>query len=146
MDQCQKSGCVVDMCFQHCKFSADGKPIDGPWYMQEPLYLRWKQWDCQSDCRYHCMLMREEEREKLGGKPVKYHGKWPFIRVYGIQVFLHFSIVVLYNRLNSTKFKFLLKMLCFLRSLLLLLCLPSTFPCNSMVGYRSSSFCTTSYL
>lgn len=87
MVQCEKSGCVGEKCFQHCKFSSDGKPIDGPWYMQEPLYLRWKQWDCRSDCRYHCMLAREEERDKLGDKPVKYHGKWPFQRVYGIQVF-----------------------------------------------------------
>lgn len=87
VEQCEKSGCVGSKCFQHCKFSSDGKPIDGPWYMQEPLYLRWKQWDCRSDCRYHCMLAREEEREKLGDKPVKYHGKWPFQRVYGIQVF-----------------------------------------------------------
>lgn len=54
--------------------------------MQEPLYLRWKQWDCQSDCRYHCMVKREGEREALGYDPVKYHGKWPFKRIYGIQV------------------------------------------------------------
>ena len=87
VEQCQKSGCVGEKCFQHCKFSSDGKPIDGPWYIEEPLYLRWKQWDCQTDCRYHCMLAREAEREKLGEKPVKYHGKWPFHRVYGIQVF-----------------------------------------------------------
>lgn len=92
MVQCEKSGCVGEKCFQHCKFSSDGKPIDGPWYMQEPLYLRWKQWDCRSDCRYHCMLAREEEREKLGDKPVKYHGKWPFQRVYGIQVFLSYLL------------------------------------------------------
>ncbi|XP_057951243.1 uncharacterized protein LOC131146010 [Malania oleifera] len=85
VEQCEKSGCVGDKCFQHCKFSSDGKPIDGPWYMQEPLYLRWKQWDCRSDCRYHCMLDREQDRGKLGHKPVKYHGKWPFQRVYGIQ-------------------------------------------------------------
>jgi hypothetical protein len=31
------------------------------------------------------MLVREEERQKLGDKPVKYHGRWPFQRVYGIQ-------------------------------------------------------------
>lgn len=86
VEQCEKTGCVGDRCFQHCKFSSDGKPIDGPWYMHEPLYLRWKQWDCRTDCRYHCMLAREEERTKLGEKPVKYHGKWPFRRVYGIQV------------------------------------------------------------
>lgn len=85
VEQCEKSGCVGSKCFQHCKFSSDGKPIDGPWYMQEPMYLRWKQWDCRSDCRYQCMLAREGEREKLGDKPVKYHGKWPFKRVYGIQ-------------------------------------------------------------
>ncbi|KAL5746226.1 hypothetical protein ACOSP7_027372 [Xanthoceras sorbifolium] len=85
MEQCERTGCVGDKCFQHCKFSSDGKPVDGPWYMQEPLYLRWKQWDCRSDCRYHCMLAREEEREKGGDKPVKYHGRWPFRRVYGIQ-------------------------------------------------------------
>lgn len=88
VQQCEKSGCVGDKCFQHCNFSSGGNPIDGPWYLQEPLYLKWKQWDCRSDCRYHCMLAREEERQKLGLKPVKYHGKWPFQRVYGIQVFI----------------------------------------------------------
>lgn len=83
--QCEKSGCVGQRCFSHCNFSSDGVSIDGPWYKQEPLYLQWKQWDCQSDCRYYCMLDREKEREALGHGPVKYHGKWPFKRVYGIQ-------------------------------------------------------------
>lgn len=86
LEECEKSGCVGERCFQHCKFSSDGKPIDGPWYLQEPLYQKWKQWDCATDCRYHCMIAREEQREKLGDKPVKYHGKWPFRRVFGIQV------------------------------------------------------------
>ncbi|TYH41670.1 hypothetical protein ES332_D11G009400v1 [Gossypium tomentosum] len=85
LEDCEKSGCVGEMCFQHCKFSSDGKPIDGPWYLQEPLYQKWKQWDCRSDCRYHCMIAREQQRWKLGGKPIKYHGKWPFQRVYAIQ-------------------------------------------------------------
>ncbi|XP_044468230.1 post-GPI attachment to proteins factor 3-like [Mangifera indica] len=85
VEECEKTGCVGAKCFQHCNFSSDGKPMGGPWYLQEPLYIRWKQWDCSSDCRYQCMLVREEEREKVGDKPVKYHGKWPFRRVYGIQ-------------------------------------------------------------
>uniref|UniRef100_A0A2P2KIQ0 Post-GPI attachment to proteins factor 3 n=4 Tax=Rhizophora mucronata TaxID=61149 RepID=A0A2P2KIQ0_RHIMU len=85
VEQCEKSGCVGEKCFQHCKFTSDGKPIDGPWYLQEPLYVQWKQWDCHGDCQYHCMLAREEERKKIGDIPVKYHGKWPFQRVYGIQ-------------------------------------------------------------
>ncbi|RZC74336.1 hypothetical protein C5167_049810 [Papaver somniferum] len=88
VEQCKNTGCVGENCFQHCRFSSDGVSADGKWYMQEPLYLRWKQWDCQSDCRYHCMLDREQERENLGKAPVKYHGKWPFKRVFGIQAFL----------------------------------------------------------
>ncbi|KAK6936393.1 Per1-like [Dillenia turbinata] len=85
VQQCEKTGCVGDKCFHHCKLLSDGNPTDDPWYLQEPLYLQWKKWDCRSDCRYHCMVAREEERKKVGDTPVKYHGKWPFCRVYGIQ-------------------------------------------------------------
>ncbi|GAB4834771.1 hypothetical protein Ancab_033039 [Ancistrocladus abbreviatus] len=67
------------------------KPLNSPWYFQEPLFLKWKEWGCRSDCRYHCMLAREQEKQKLGNKPVKYHGKWPFQRVLEIQVILIFS-------------------------------------------------------
>ncbi|KAF6160769.1 hypothetical protein GIB67_035970, partial [Kingdonia uniflora] len=85
LEHCEKTGCIGEKCFQHCKFSSDGVSVDGPWYMQEPLYLRWKQWDCQSDCRYHCMIDTEKERKMAGHGPVKYHGKWPFKRAFGIQ-------------------------------------------------------------
>ena len=86
LQQCEETGCVAQRCFPHCNFSSGGVSIDGPWFLQEPLYLQWKQWDCQSDCRYYCMVDRENEREAAGYGPVKYHGKWPFKRVYGIQV------------------------------------------------------------
>lgn len=90
VEECKSTGCVKDKCFQHCEFSSDGdstdsESVDGPWYMHIPLYLQWKQWDCLSDCRYHCMLNSEEEREVLGTGPVKYNGKWPFKRVFGLQ-------------------------------------------------------------
>ncbi|XP_059666668.1 uncharacterized protein LOC132312344 [Cornus florida] len=85
VEQCEKTGCVGERCFPHCNFSLDGASPNGPWYMQEPLYLQWKQWDCQSDCRYYCMVNREKEKAAVGHGPVKYHGKWPFKRVYGIQ-------------------------------------------------------------
>lgn len=86
LQQCEETGCVAQRCFPHCNFSSGGVSVDGPWFLQEPLYLQWKQWDCQSDCRYYCMVDREKEREAAGYGPVKYHGKWPFKRVYGIQV------------------------------------------------------------
>lgn len=82
--QCKQTGCVKKVCLPQCNSSASNDP-----QKPEPLYLRWKQWDCQSDCRYHCMLNREKLRAEYDLPPVKYHGKWPFTRVYGIQVCLY---------------------------------------------------------
>lgn len=79
--QCEETGSIGDISMRHCQFSDSDVPVNSSWYMQEPIYLQWKQLNCRSDCRYHCMMQRENEREKLGLKPVKYHGKWPFKRV-----------------------------------------------------------------
>ncbi|GAB4836677.1 hypothetical protein Ancab_001590 [Ancistrocladus abbreviatus] len=85
VDQCRNNGCVGERCFPQCKFSSDSVYADGPRHNQASLYLWWRQLDCQSDCRYYCMVDREIEKEALGYGPVKYHGKWPFKRVFGFQ-------------------------------------------------------------
>lgn len=85
VNQCISSGCIGEKCFPQCNSSSDGGSVHNPWYMQEPLYLKWKQSDCLNDCRYYCMIDRERERQSLGLEPVKYHGKWPFTRVLGLQ-------------------------------------------------------------
>lgn len=87
VEQCEESGCIGKRCFPNCKISADEVPVVGPpWGMVEPLYARWKKGHCKSNCQYYCMLNREKERELLNKDPEKYHGKWPFKRIYGIQV------------------------------------------------------------
>ncbi|XP_008795943.1 post-GPI attachment to proteins factor 3-like [Phoenix dactylifera] len=85
VEQCEKTGIIEDSSIQHCQFPYNDIPVDSPWYMQEPLYLQWKQLNCESDCQYNCMMQRENERGKLGLNPVKYHGKWPFRRVFVFQ-------------------------------------------------------------
>lgn len=87
--QCKQTGCVKEVCLPQCNLSASNNPLGGQLHKPEPVYLRWKQWDCQSECRYHCMLNREKLRAEYDLPPVKYHGKWPFTRVYGIQVCLY---------------------------------------------------------
>ncbi|KAJ8753435.1 hypothetical protein K2173_019834 [Erythroxylum novogranatense] len=82
--ECQRTGCVGELCFSHCNWS-EGISSGGSWYMQEPLYIRWKLLGCIGECRYHCMVDREKARQEHGHGPVKYHGKWPFKRVLGIQ-------------------------------------------------------------
>ena len=86
VNQCIKNGCVGDKCFPYCNISSNSNSISSPWYMQEPLHFKWKQLNCLGDCRYYCMIDREKERQSLGHEPVKYHGKWPFKRVFGLQV------------------------------------------------------------
>ncbi|KAL0920915.1 hypothetical protein M5K25_007934 [Dendrobium thyrsiflorum] len=85
VEQCEKTGNVGDISIPHCLFSSSDEAVNNTWYMQEPLYLQWKQLNCKSDCCYHCMIQRESEREALGLSPVKYHGKWPFKRIFVFQ-------------------------------------------------------------
>ncbi|KAG0494998.1 hypothetical protein HPP92_005992 [Vanilla planifolia] len=85
VERCEKTGTIGDVFIPHCKFLSSDAAFNNTWYMQEPLYLQWKQLNCRSDCSYHCMMQREKEREALGLLPVKYHGKWPFKRIYVFQ-------------------------------------------------------------
>lgn len=93
VEKCESTGVIGKSSIQHCQFPENDTSVENPWYMQEPLYLQWKQLNCRSDCRYHCMMQREEERQSLGLSPVKYHGKWPFERVFVFQV-CHFVCLV----------------------------------------------------
>jgi len=42
-------------------------------------------WSCADDCKYTTMQNLEKEREGEGKYPWQYNGKWPFIRIAGIQ-------------------------------------------------------------
>ncbi|VAI10929.1 unnamed protein product [Triticum turgidum subsp. durum] len=79
-EECQRTGTLKEDSVKHCVVPTDDQPADKAWYAHEPLYLQWKEWNCNSECRYHCMMEREQEREELGLGPVKYHGKWPLKR------------------------------------------------------------------
>ncbi|KAJ0964122.1 hypothetical protein J5N97_029244 [Dioscorea zingiberensis] len=85
VEQCEEIGSVNDISVMHCQFSPDAAHLNSSWYMQEPLYLQWKQLNCRSECRYHCMMGREKERKATGLTPVKYHGKWPLKRAFVFQ-------------------------------------------------------------
>jgi hypothetical protein len=94
---CEQTGCVNGHCFNSCRFPVNvdlegnilpkcnlASPHEK--FLKEPLYLRWKKWDCISECRYECMILEEVTREASSEPPVKYHGKWPFVRMFSLQV------------------------------------------------------------
>ncbi|GIL59133.1 hypothetical protein Vafri_14048 [Volvox africanus] len=55
-----------------------------------PLPLRVFRWSCEDDCKYHCMWAVEAWKSSANGNEgrfmtEKYYGKWPFLRVLGMQ-------------------------------------------------------------
>ncbi|KAL6865250.1 hypothetical protein ACP4OV_016401 [Aristida adscensionis] len=79
--ECQTTGIIGENIVTHCQSQENETSGGGFWDPQDPIYIQWKQLNCMTDCRYFCMLQREGERQSLGLGPVKYHGKWPFLRI-----------------------------------------------------------------
>ncbi|KAI9890926.1 MAG: hypothetical protein M1814_003425 [Vezdaea aestivalis] len=55
-----------------------------------PIHLRLLLWTCSSECDYTCQRITTTQRLKTpppNGSPpvVQYHGKWPFLRLLGMQ-------------------------------------------------------------
>lgn len=85
MQSCLETGCTKtpgnsNTCDTVCEHREHPSSYHTPWT------LRLMQWDCASDCAYHCMWALETPKAAAGKGPVyKYYGKWPFTRVLGAQ-------------------------------------------------------------
>ncbi|CAH0747917.1 unnamed protein product [Diatraea saccharalis] len=42
-------------------------------------------WNCRDECRYNCMWRTVQTFQERGYVIPKFHGKWPFVRIYGVQ-------------------------------------------------------------
>lgn len=42
-------------------------------------------WDCTSECQYNCMWITEANNLQKKLPTVQYYGKWPFLRLFGMQ-------------------------------------------------------------
>lgn len=49
------------------------------------LDLLWLGWKCYPNCDYQCQRIVTLDRRENGLEEFQFHGKWPFIRVWGIQ-------------------------------------------------------------
>lgn len=65
--------------------------------------LRAMLWDCESNCDYQCQRIITSERKANGEEVYQFHGKWPFLRVFGIQELASavFSIANFFPHLNG---------------------------------------------
>ncbi|PRT56614.1 Protein PER1 [Wickerhamiella sorbophila] len=64
-------------CVEHCiESECEDKP---------PVLLRLLLWTCQSNCDYLCQQRLTHSHLNSNSRVHQYHGKWPFIRVLGVQ-------------------------------------------------------------
>ncbi|KAJ3854540.1 Per1-like protein [Lentinula lateritia] len=71
--------------FQRCSFLCDNRECKGPSPTPLPLALRITRWTCLDNCRYNCMHEITSQSIAAGKRPLQYYGKWPFVRVAGMQ-------------------------------------------------------------
>merc|ERR1711936_576074 len=55
------------------------------WEQQQSLPEKVVGWECMDDCRYNCMWETVAEMKERHGQVPQFYGKWPFIRILGIQ-------------------------------------------------------------
>jgi len=65
--------CVEERCVPSCD------------YTTFPLHIKLLGWNCLSNCRYTCQQDISQRRIELGKPILQYHGKWPFLRMFGLQ-------------------------------------------------------------
>lgn len=93
--QCEQIAClgnpyhIVQEEFREIlqKKNFEFRPYEPSWQFEAklPLYLRLLQWDCNSNCDYQCQQIVTKERVANNDEIYQFHGKWPFLRVLGIQ-------------------------------------------------------------
>lgn len=50
-----------------------------------PIWNQLLGWDCLGNCDYECQRIVTNDRVHRGLEVYQFHGKWPFIRVWGVQ-------------------------------------------------------------
>ncbi|GMI13619.1 hypothetical protein TrVE_jg2326 [Triparma verrucosa] len=56
-----------------------------PNWEHDDWWMRFMRWDCLSECKYECMQDYSLYRKTKNLPPEKFYGKWPFVRVMGVQ-------------------------------------------------------------
>ncbi|XP_046371176.2 post-GPI attachment to proteins factor 3-like [Haliotis rufescens] len=74
---------------------------------KQPYHLQLLQWNCTDECQYECMWSTVEALRRDGSGVPQFHGKWPFVRVLGVQepASTLFSILNALSRLGMIRFR-----------------------------------------
>ena len=74
--------CVSNCIRNHCQ--SDNALL--AFSLEQPWYEAALQWSCDDNCEYKCMWRTINAFQRAGKAIPQFRGKWPFIRVFGLQV------------------------------------------------------------
>ncbi|XP_066155683.1 post-GPI attachment to proteins factor 3 isoform X1 [Euwallacea fornicatus] len=77
---------VYQRCLDRCQIlncSEDGTVFVSDHH--QAVHLKTLAWSCLDECKYNCMWKTVESFHQRNWKTPQFHGKWPFIRLFGIQ-------------------------------------------------------------
>lgn len=75
------SKCVRDKCSDESGTTFKSKQLAE----QQDFWCRLLRWHCREECSYYCMWYTVRSFQEHGYDLPKFHGKWPFTRVLGMQ-------------------------------------------------------------
>lgn len=76
---------IFQKCIWNCQGTQCAGVSDVVYASQQPFYLRWLKWTCADECNYMCMWKAVEAYEMDHSRVPQFYGKWPFVRLFGIQ-------------------------------------------------------------
>ena len=72
--------------FKFCLTLCKQKNCSGVTFSRnQPKYLQFLGWNCLEECKYECMWKTVQHFQEIGRKVPQFYGKWPFIRIAGMQ-------------------------------------------------------------
>ncbi|KAM3961813.1 per1-like protein PGAP3 [Aphomia sociella] len=74
LKSCQKANCTND-----------GGSFTSEAVKHQDIWSALLQWSCKEECQYHCMWRTVDGFQERGYSIPKFHGKWPFVRLFGVQ-------------------------------------------------------------
>ncbi|XP_013184349.2 post-GPI attachment to proteins factor 3 [Amyelois transitella] len=75
-------------CLKSCtsaNCTKDGLSLSEKALKHQDVGSRLLRWGCKDECQYHCMWRTVLGFQERGYEIPKFHGKWPFVRLFGVQ-------------------------------------------------------------
>jgi hypothetical protein len=93
--------CLYEHVSKNCTLAENLKIFN----QHQPLYLKLLAWDCVDESKYECMWLTVDWFIKYNYNIPQFYGKWPFIRIFGIQEFISVFASLIHFLINGYMLK-----------------------------------------